>query len=517
MAIPPGALAQAVAIAVAPMTAPPAGAIPGTAYAFGPDGTTFASPAVVTIAYDPALLPAGVAEADLELALLVGAAWTPVAGSAVDAAADAVSGTTSHFSSFALVPRAPRPPPAIARASAGAGGVAGDGDSPPLTALGRPSVSRDGRLVAFASSAANLVAADGNSVADVFVRDLVSEATVRVSVTSAGEEGRAPSRYPVISGDGRYVVFATQANLDPADTTSQVVWDLYRHDLSSSTTELVDVDAGGTIQSQAFAPAPAVSGDGRFVAWRDFATPRILVKDMLSGALDPVAVPVVPTPLGDVWDPLVSDDGQVVAFVSSHAHQAGQANVYPSVFALDRARGTVERIALGTTLDMIQPTIGMSASGDVIAYATRSPQLFPDDNATWDVYAHVRSAATNPWLVSVGAAGDASGGPAFFGSGAPFVSADGSTVAYQSSATNLVTGIAGAGDVPQVFVRATFGGRTYQLSACGGLAGNATSGDPALSGDGLVAVFWSAADNLLGSPGACSGDANGKVDVFAAR
>jgi Tol biopolymer transport system component len=370
--------------------------------------------------------------------------------------------------------------------------------------------------VAFASAAANLVPEDTNGTADVFVRDLSADTTERASVTSAGEQALVQSRYPVISGNGRYVVFASQANLDPGDQSPQTAWDLYRRDLSTSTTELVNADAGGTLHSQAFSPVPAVSGDGRFVAWKDFASPRLLVKDMGTGSLDAVAVPVVPTQLGDIWDPLVSDDGHILAFVSSHAHVAGQANVFPSVFALDRGSGAVERIALGTAIDTIQPVLGMSADGSVVAYATRAPLLVPDSNATWDVYAHVRTSPSSLWLVSVGVLGTASSGPQPFSSGAPFVSADGSTVVYTSTATNLVGGIA-AGESPQVFVRATFGGRTTQLTACDAEAGNATSGDPSLSGDGQIAAFWSVADNLLGTPGSCTLDTNGKIDVFVAR
>jgi len=72
-----------------------------------------------------------------------------------------------------------------------------------------PSISADGRYVAFSSYADNLVANDTNGYADVFVRDRILNTTERVSVSSTGEQGNSDSSEPSISGDGRYVVFTS--------------------------------------------------------------------------------------------------------------------------------------------------------------------------------------------------------------------------------------------------------------------------------------------------------------------
>ena len=75
-----------------------------------------------------------------------------------------------------------------------------------------PSISADGRFVAFHSDASNLVAGDGNGTSDVFVRDRATGKTRRVSVSSAGAEGNGASYNPSISADGRFVAFESSAS-----------------------------------------------------------------------------------------------------------------------------------------------------------------------------------------------------------------------------------------------------------------------------------------------------------------
>ena len=91
--------------------------------------------------------------------------------------------------------------------SIGTGGAAGTGDSGLEDA--RRAISADGRFVVFESAADNLVADDLNGDLDVFRRDLVLGTTVRVSVSSTGSDALGPSENPSISGDGRYIAFAS--------------------------------------------------------------------------------------------------------------------------------------------------------------------------------------------------------------------------------------------------------------------------------------------------------------------
>src|SRR5947208_1734017 len=116
-------------------------------------------------------------------------------------------------------------------------GTQGNADS------GGPSISADGRLVTFASDATNLVAGDTNGAKDVFVHDLVTGEIVRVSVNSAGTQGNGASFFPVISADGRLVTFASSAtNLVPGDTNGTK--DIFVHDLMTGETVRVSADSG---------------------------------------------------------------------------------------------------------------------------------------------------------------------------------------------------------------------------------------------------------------------------------
>ena len=149
--------------------------------------------------------------------------------------------------------------------SAGAGGTQADGPS------SWSSISSGGRYVAFGSSATNLVAGDTGGRDDVFLRDCDSGQTTRVSVATDGTEAGGKSGdswgYPAVSSDGRYVAFASEAkNLTPGELASKS-WDLYVRDLQAQTTFRASIPIpGGSIESHSCL-YPSVSRDGRFVAY----------------------------------------------------------------------------------------------------------------------------------------------------------------------------------------------------------------------------------------------------------
>lgn len=134
-----------------------------------------------------------------------------------------------------------------------------------------PDISADGSVVAFASSAFELVPNDANGAADIFVRDLETETTTRVSVRVDGGEADQASVTPVLSDDGNVVAFVSAStNLVPGDTNGKA--DVFVHVLSANTTERVSVSSTGIEATGASTGRPALSSDGRFVAFSSAAT-----------------------------------------------------------------------------------------------------------------------------------------------------------------------------------------------------------------------------------------------------
>ena len=139
-----------------------------------------------------------------------------------------------------------------------------------------PSVSADGRFVAFTSNASNLVHGDTNKLPDVFVRDLRRGKTTRVSVTSEAKQGVGKrysngSNAPTISSDGRYVAFhSDMTNLVPGDTNR--VFDIFVHDCVTGKTQRVSVSSTGKQAKAESGGGASFSADGRYVAFSSLAT-----------------------------------------------------------------------------------------------------------------------------------------------------------------------------------------------------------------------------------------------------
>jgi TolB-like protein/Tfp pilus assembly protein PilF len=397
-----------------------------------------------------------------------------------------------------------------------------------------PSMSRDGRLVAFASDAPNLVSGDTNGVADVFVRDTCRTTagpvpscrpgTRRASLPSAGGQSREPSRNPFLSGDGRYVVFATRAALEArrGGIGASHSWNLYRVELGSGRAELVNAVEGAPHGPYVSPPSPVVSRDGRFVAWSNPTDPgELLVRDMELDSLEVAAHRAV-------GRPALSDDGRYVAFVSLNPYDPEDDNRAADVYLLDRWASTFARVTRAAGAGSVRGDLGLGMSGDgkLLAYVTRDDRVDDDgavdSNGALDVYLHDLS-GPRPRVRLVSAAfGRAASQSPFARSSRPYVSADGRAVAFESTAKDLVHPGLGIRDPhpqiasPNVFVRDLATGRTRQVSVgpCGEGANELFAGTRpgvSLSGDGTLVAFLSLADNLV------RGDRNASLDVFAVR
>jgi WD40 repeat protein len=179
-------------------------------------------------------------------------------------------------------------------------------------------ISDDGHLVVFSSNASNLVSNDTNNVTDIFVRNLSTGETRRVSVNSSGVQADHISRGGAISDNGRYIAFSSEAeNLAP----NYEIWEhVYVHDLQTGETTRMSVRSDGYIMV-GWAEAPTISGDGRYVAFEfddkgdGMPTRWIYVHDRVTGQTIAVTV-------GDSdgqrspYNPSLSADGRFLAFDS---------------------------------------------------------------------------------------------------------------------------------------------------------------------------------------------------------
>jgi Tol biopolymer transport system component len=133
-----------------------------------------------------------------------------------------------------------------------------------------PAISTKGRYVAFVSFASDLVPGDGNGIDDVFVRDLVAGTTTRVSVDTAGGDANGTSYNPSVSTTGRYIAFQSSASdLVPGDGNS--MYDVFVRDMVAGTTARVSVDTTGG-DPNGVSLEPSVSGTGQYVAFSSHAS-----------------------------------------------------------------------------------------------------------------------------------------------------------------------------------------------------------------------------------------------------
>jgi Tol biopolymer transport system component len=242
------------------------------------------------------------------------------------------------------------------RVSVSSEGRQADGDS---FSYSGASLSADGRYVAFHSDAANLVPDDTNNAKDVFLHDMRTGATTRVSASSRGVQGNAGSENPAISADGRYVAFDSMATNLVCDDTNRRD-DVFVRDLWTGATSRVSISSSG-IQGNRDSLIPCISADGRYVAYSTFApnlgegapcrTVDLVVRDMQLGLTTSLCGASI-MDLRDrmVLNPSLSTDGRYIAFEAHSADPAlrlsgGKAEVF--------VRGPLDTSAPLTVLDVV--------------------------------------------------------------------------------------------------------------------------------------------------------------------
>lgn len=376
-------------------------------------------------------------------------------------------------------------------------------------------LSQDGRCVVFESDADDLVPNDTNRTTDIFLRDMVTDRTILVSVNNAGSSsGNGRSYDPVITPDGRFVAFISTASDLVANDNNQIA-DVFIRDLQNGITKIVSVNARSrSSPPYAVMTAPVVSSDGRYVAFSSTATglipqtkssyDEVYVRDLLLGVTIWGRTNLTSGTATLSYGPVLSEEGRIVAFKT-----ATSSNVRPWLGALGLMRvdletgqtDVVSRNATGIA-PVVYDDYGPAVAGDGrwIAFADRSTSTTTARNSVWLWDAHSGSSS----LISANVAGQ----PTTDGfCGGVSVSADGRFVVFASNGSDLVTNALRAGF--QVYLRNVEAGLTKLISRDReGIGVGDVDFSPVISACGQFVGFETVADSLV------EDDLNSHYDAF---
>jgi Tol biopolymer transport system component len=379
------------------------------------------------------------------------------------------------------------------RVSVSSTGVEGNGQS--FSA----SISDDGRWIAFESQSTNLVVGDNNGFADVFLHDRQSGITKLISISLSGVPANGLSNRPAISGDGNCISFLSEASDLISGDTNQLT-DAFVYDATTLTIERISVTSNG-MQSSGVTPQSrsALSYDGRFVVFESGASNLVLndtngfsdifLRDRLNGTTERVSLNNFNIQAnGQSTEAAISADGRIIAFASSATNliPADANGAWNDVFVFDRLTSVVSCESVSSSGN--QGLFGhsglpsLSADGATIAYQSGAQLVPADENATLDIYVRDRPPGITS-RISVSSLGD----PGIYDSRRPSVSSDGTFIAFESLASNLVPGNVGY----DVFIhdRLTCAPTSFSFTRGLLLAGN------------LVSFAYSDDDRMIGRPG----------------
>jgi len=400
----------------------------------------------------------------------------------------------------------------IAACSTNAAGTFGDNNS------FVPSISADGRYVAFESGATNLILGDTNTNVDIFRKDLLTQEVVRCSTNATGGQVTGgDSGWPSISADGRYVAFESAAT-DIVGASAAFRIHVYRKDLLTGAVERCTLGIGAEADSDS--GYASMTPDGRYVSFRSFATN--LVPGDTNGIADIFRFDVSTKATvrcstnaagGQVTDvgltgstrPSINASGRYVAFQSQCTDivpgiTPGRRHVYRKDLNT-QAIVMCSSSSAGTEGGANSARASISGEGRFVAFYSDATNLVTDDTNTFrDIFrkdlltnAVVRCSLSAAGAEANGASGDCS------------ISADGRFVAFESWATNLVP--TDTGGFQDIFRKDLL---TRDVVLCSASAAtvqaDANSDSPDLSPDGKYVAFATAATNLTG--GATGGFSN---------
>ena len=364
-----------------------------------------------------------------------------------------------------------------------------------------PDISGNGRYVVFTSTATNLVAEDTSSNPDVYLRDQQTGVTRLVSVATTGNAGNGASVEPSVSDDGRFVAFAsTSSDIVSGDNNGDS--DVFVRDMFLNTTTLVSANVLGTGPANGNSVQPAVSGDGKFVAFASDAinvtandlTP---IRDVFLRNLETSTTSLISlSGIGIGGNaasqfPSLNADGQFVAFVSeaSDVVGAGAGGPGPDVYRRNTFAATTALVSTagGVTGGFVDLAAGAPAIDDIgnfIAFVSSAADLVAGDtNGVNDVFRKNMSGGT------VAIASENTAGP--IGNGAstsPSISADGRYVAFASVASNMA--LPDVNSISDIFIHDYTADSTILATTDGnGAVVSPASTTPSITADGKLVAF----------------------------
>ncbi|HEX5219283.1 MAG TPA: hypothetical protein VFZ59_06920 [Verrucomicrobiae bacterium] len=375
----------------------------------------------------------------------------------------------------------------------------------------KPVMSGDGRWIAFQSISSNLASNDVTTTLDVFLRDRQDNTTTLVSVNPVGTGGgNSASSKPSISDDGRYVTFESLANnLATNGAPASQKYGIYLRDLGNGITRFVS-----SLTDDGNGNRPVISADGRFVVYE--SQTNLYCMEIVSGTVFLMTTNRFGTGGGNgvSFNPRFTPDGQHCVFLSFATNLTEHPAAFgPSrVLVRDMETGSISLISTNrqgsaTDLESLAPAI--SDDGAVVVFQSYDPNLVENDlNGSSDVF--LRRAANG---VTELLSRRATAAPPVTAMGRSAVvtspvSADGRFVLFASTARHLT------GDdtksLENLFVRDLWSGSNQMVSVNldGSAAGNGFNSTPSLSGDGRWAVFQHASATIA------AGDTNAFADIF---
>jgi Tol biopolymer transport system component len=393
-----------------------------------------------------------------------------------------------------------------------------------------PSISDDGRYVAFHSDATNLVdSGDNNSLMNIYVRDCVSGTTERIN-NAISEIPNDASIEPSICQVGQYVVaFASDAT-DLVDLDENGYRDIFVYNRNTGETQRVSVGIGGD-ETNGLSESASISANGSFITFASDASnlvsgdpgdnvgideSDIFVCDMENG----FNIQCVSTSLSGIpannnsRSPSISPHGRYVAFNSSATDLVeGDNNYLTDVFVYELETGNTIRVSIDSEGNEADGTsynnsrFSISENGQFITFvsnATNLDLITEDTNGGWDVFVHEREMGVTK-RVSVASDGTEGGYSDFAFSS---ISSDGRYVAFVTMASNLVP--EDNNEWWDLFVHDMHTGKTERVN----VASDGTVGNygpyfiPSISGNGRYVAFQSFSTNLV------SEDTNNSHDIF---